>query len=955
MEAWFGYVISMSEIIYSMKLREYEGACVSLVQASTEVAASALAAADHPARPAKRWDDKSQCHCSTETSSVPRTAAAAAQVTDAQLPVSGGASDRNVPSSLDGAIRCASASVSAAALPPPPLRPSAALGTSGVVDVSPVSHRNKTSLTAASLNQKCSMTQSGTPSSVSVSLADMSASLRDGHASTSAGSAALSHAETFGAFLDALQLRRPMCTMSSRRRQIDNIQAEADCVFQELDDAFILQEGDAAAVVEACADIDLEPALSGALLGSRASRFQGAGNEVELGTASTHSRPLPLPLSPAVNNAGERHLLYGELTSVGIRQLQAVCMASSCVMREENRCSRSRDRGDGEDSFSAHPSTSVTETLGCTTAPASCSTVRAPSNVGLRSLHPCDSGGHCRNQVSQGAVIVAVDVGSGSGRLLFEWSRLAAAACRREHDSSCLRATDGGATSADATPPYLTSSVAVHSTPHASRSTSTASTSTKAKPHGNLLEAAYAPLGIMCPATVWRGWLGVGIEVVPSRMRIARKALAPHYLDLRQILRAPPTREGVCGPVAQLDSRLSEAVAFTPVCASYIASASPQLSSASHHVGATSTIGSPTLTGVSTAAASRLRVPQPSARVLLYEGDALAPGVLSNATLCRFPNIGHHDKPLLLRGSFTAHSAGTDARGRRGARAAASMSLASRSSNVSSGCNAHHRPAVRPNHYHLCRIEGAPPLTEREDPHLVVFCCGLGFDETQVRRLCQRLEDMLLCRSPHTRVTASSSVGDDPVVSQQLSEEESNHLVHHPRLPHPFIDQCEGAEAAVSMVNCALLPPPLTKDNGDAAIDTRFEVRPCMPPAADPAVDVETGAGVGSYRHWRSVTCVLLLRPMDVLQPTFPLFRYACRVYDTQHKPVSAEDTTSLLSTGCRADGSPVPFRTRTTPASESTPGSCRSHDILEGDVWTTVLETTWMNAAPAWVVRFHF
>ncbi|TPP41214.1 hypothetical protein CGC21_32225 [Leishmania donovani] len=917
MDAWFEYALGVGEVIYNMKLHEYEDACASLLLTAAEVAVSAVAAPDNEANKARRSGKEFHHeHGGLDTTVVPVTGWAAHLQPPALMSssagsprISMGATFFNV-STTSSAIADSVHSRGAAATP----------GSRPVVDPCTLS-----SATTA-LNESCrtrngSIDQSKAPT-LSSSATYLPANPGDCNcrALTLAAGAAASPAEAFGALVDAMQLRKPMRAATSSSQHIDDIQAEADFVFQELED---LNE-----------------------------------NEEEREVAAAQSRPLPAPPPASIADSSERHLLYGELTSVGVRQLQAISMASSCVVCEEHGRSSSRDHGIGGAGLRANPTTKVACSRDSSSAPALGSTPPANHNVSAP-LSCTGDHSHGHRHASRGAVIVAVDVGSGNGRLLFEWGRLAAAACRRPHTSSPLRYSDEGCTLVGAAP----TSVTLHSTTSAAGSTTAATTQAASMRCGKLLAAAYAPLGISSPTTVWRGWLGVGIELVPSRMRIARKALAPHYLNLRQPLVVPSAGGGVPAPVTHLDPCPLEATVVTDTSASCSPSASLQSGVATHTTAARSVVGSPASTGTSVAMAPGCRVPQPSARVLLYEGDALAPGVLSNATLCRFPSPNHHIAHLPLRescavrndggvqgwgadsGSFrcTATSAASvsataaamnetgplnsicsDEHGPGGARPPASMSLASITT-AGSGCSVRPRP-VEQNYYPLCSVEGGPLLTGREEPHLVVFCCGLGFDEAQVRRLCQRLEDMLLRRSATAAETTPSSVGGGPMTYQQLSKDANSFPSHHTRHHHSPMPQGEDGEAAASPAECA--SPSLTS-----------------PEKSKEEEGNET----------RSVTCVLLLRPMDVLLPTFPLFRYARRVYDTVCQPISAEDTGLLLSTGHRSDGSSVPFSVRATPALERLPELSVAGDIVDSDLWRTTLETTWMNAAPAWVIRFHF
>ncbi|CBZ28006.1 conserved hypothetical protein [Leishmania mexicana MHOM/GT/2001/U1103] len=986
MDAWFQYALGVGEVIYDMKLHEYEDACASLLLTAAKVAATAEAATDDVNK-ARRSGKGVHCeHSGLDTTVAPAPAWAAHLQPPALTSSSGGSPLISMCETVSDVPMTSSTTAGSV-----PSRGAAATpGSRPVADPCTVSGAT-TALNESCLTHNGSIDHSKTPT-LSSSATYLPATFGDCNrrALTLTAGAAASPTEAFGALVEAMQLRKPMRAATLSSQHIDAIQAEADFVFQELDDVFTLQPGDAAAAAAAASTAGVAPRPSPTLPSSTDTRCEPAEDEEECGVAAAQSRPLPAPPPASVADSSDRHLLYGELTSVGVRQLQAISMASSCVVREENGRSSSRDDGVGGAGLLANLSTTMACSCDSSSEPAFGST--PPVNHTVSAPLSCTGDhSHGHGHTSRGAVVVAVDVGSGNGRLLFEWDRLAAAACRRQHTSSPPRHADEGATLVDAAPTAVT----LHSTTSASGGTTVATTHAASMHCGNLLAAAYAPLGIASPAAVWRGWLGVGIELVPSRMRIARKALVPHYLNLKQALAAPSAGGGVSAPVTHLDPCPLEATVAADMAASCSPSASLQSGVATHSTAVRSVVGSPVSTGTSVSMTPGCRVQQPSARVLLYEGDALAPGVLSNATLCRFPNPNHHGEPLTLGESYAAHddggdvqgwgadssrfrctatstasvpttaavmnetglleSIGSDAHGLGGARTPANMSLASIAT-VGSSCSACPR-LVGQSYYPLCSIEGGPLLTGREEPHLVVFCCGLGFDEAQVRRLCQRLEDMLLRRSATAAETAPSPVGGGPMTYQQLSKDANSFPSHYVRHHHSRMPHSEDAETETSPVDCASPSLTYSEKSKEENIKTGFGIQPMAPTAAVPITGIATGIGAGfaSHRHWESVTCVLLLRPMDVLLPTFPLFRYARRVYDTVRQPILAEDTALLLSTGRRSDGSSVPFSVRATPALEGSPGLSAAGCIVESDVWGTTLETTWMNAAPAWVVRFHF
>ncbi|KAG5476486.1 hypothetical protein LSCM1_04198 [Leishmania martiniquensis] len=952
MDVWFEYALAISELIYSRKLHEYEGVCASLMRKA------AMAAEDSETNEARMSSAKEDRKQSGVETTVAFTASwAAPEQPTALMGSSGG---RPLTSVDDGGL-----DVSA-----PPSGPVASVSCHGTAAGSGNSAASDpctassaaTSPNTARLTHGCKADQAAMlrPSSLASEHAPAPPGDAEYRGLDGAANSALLSAKAVGALLHAMQLPKSMRMATSRSQQIDEIQAEADVVFQGLEDVFVLQAGDAAAAAvsaEACVEGCATSGASPPLPCPTPTRFERSDEE-ERSVTSTQSRPLTATPTASVANGGERHLLYGELTSVGVRELQAISIACSCVMRAEHRRSRACNNGPDESDFPNHPSARSASFLGAFSAPAPSPSLSVPCSGSSASLHTGDC---CRGHghTSQGAVIVAVDVGSGNGRLLFEWARLAAAACRCQHILPPRRHAGEGAMFAGAAraPPPL------HPTDSASKGALAATRSATDERSRNLISAAYAPLGIASRATTWLGWLGVGIELVPSRMRIAREALAPHYLNLRKTLPAPTAGGGVSSIVTHLRLCLPEANAFTGSSASRSSSASLKA------VAARCTTAPP-----SAAAGAGGRTPQPSARVLLYEGDALAPGVLSNATLCRFPNLDHSDGPVPLRELHAAHGTGsrehswgvgstscpgaarstTNARtteastsktchlstafagayGRLGVQASTSMPSAS-VKEAGSGCSARERAAEQ-DYYPLCRVEGGPSLTGQEDPHVVVFCCGLGFDEAQVRQLCQRLEEMLLGRLDTTGATPLLSVRGDPAANQQFSED---------------------VEAAGSVASCTLPPLPSPGKAEEGGVEARLEMQLSTPTPADPTTGSATtrAAGLSSHRHWKSVTCVLLLRPMDVLHPTFPLFRCARRLFDTLHQPILAEDTALLLSTGCRPDGNAVPFSMRAAPTWAPQPGSLTAHDIVDSDVWRTALETTWMSAAPAWVVRFCF
>lgn len=213
------------------------------------------------------------------------------------------------------------------------------------------------------------------------------------------------------------------------------------------------------------------------------------------------------------------------------------------------------------------------------------------------------------------------------------------------------------------------------------------------------------------------GWLGVGLELAPSRAAIARGALAPNYLDLVPETATP----GPCG--------IAREAAMGSVLLSDAAEAACRAKGCQED--ATEAEGSaqpPRYTPVPPRAV--LVVPkcspvpvarQPAGCVLLYEGDALTSGVLTNETLFRYPAT-----PVVSQTATSSESP--------------------------------HRVPGKENYFKLCR--GMPRrgrLSGSEDVHIVVFCSGLGFDGGFVRLLCQRLEELL---PGHPNNKSSGECGD---------------------------------------------------------------------------------------------------------------------------------------------------------------------------------------------------
>lgn len=948
MDAWFSYVLGLSELIFHMKLEAYENACASLVLSAAGVqqaiASAGATGTGCGAAETKETDDDSAVAATAQEAMVqPSSPPEASPSLPNEVAAAPKAESVDACSSASGTDHGATASQST---------------------TSPMSTQGQQSESGTGLPQR----RASPPVAAS--------------------------AETVGALLDAMQLRRPLRNVASPSQVIDDIQAEADVVYRDLEEVYGLRPGDISALRRAAAAMTPTP---------RNSPAPPEGGQRQQDHAFPASADAAFTSSPA---SLEQQLLYGELTSVGVRQLQAISMAAVTVSREQYSLSRSQNFSYGTSppiagaggshvaQSSSYGGSSHTGSLRHTAGP-----------IGLPSV----------GNVPRGAVVVGVDVGCGSGRLLFEWARLATAACRRRAESSRRRShAEDNSTSHSSSQSYSQAG-SVSSTNNSSYAA--------AARRGNLLAATVASLGVPGTNVVWRGWMGVGLELVPSRIRTARRALVPHYLNLKPALLVPAAVAGAGGdrlrdePVPLLDPVAPEAIAVSPTSGSF---SSPNSVSSPALTRAAPT---PTAQSPNTGDAPRViadRLPQPTARVLLYEGDALRPGVLSNGTLCRFPHstlpgdtltllrggsllvpakahhlvnglggenmgslgsIGYHgggmSAPMLgggastcpyppanvvaagaaLNSAFLSHAS---AGGHSSRRAPASFmggmgGTCSMTSNASSTCSARGGSAAKHNYYRLCRVEGGPSLTGKEDPHLVVFCCGLGFDEAQVWRLCQRLEDMLLGRSATTSPTRPDSL-DGFSSSHNISEDEAcmpGYAGRHTNAP--IASPVAGTTASVS------------SDEGSAAMEEMargFGHQMSTPTVADPTmvggVGGETGAPAArdaapTYRHWESVTCVLLLRPMDVLAPNFPLFRYATRIYNTQQHPVAAEDTAMLLATGNRTDGTAARYVMRDLPMSDNPQDANVAGTIQESDVWTTTLETTWMNAAPAWVVRFRF
>lgn len=943
MDTWFAYVLGISELIFHMKLETYEEACATLVLSSVGVP-QALASAK-------------ATECGSEAVEVSTSADAAAPA----LPAA------STSSNSDGTEE------TRLATPCDPASPSNTESTEDSGSLCGTDHGATASQSATSrVSAKGQQREAGSVCSPTTGKASRPAASSQQCPSTSAASPA----ETVSALLDAMQLRKPLRSAPSVSHFLDDIQAEADLVFQELEEVYGLRPGDVSA---------MRAAAAAAVGQSQPASPCPSGTNHSSSSPShrPHSRPFPSAPTQARSTAfglpiSEQHVLYGELTSIGVRQLQAISMASVSVSRECLSRSRSQNFGYGisppcVSSGAAAGDSSSYSGVGGSHAGSARHTVSGPSLL-------------TAGNVPRGAVVMGVDVGCGNGRLLFEWARLATAACRRRPEGSRRRSHADD--SAPATPP------STHS------SSMSGGTYAAAARRGNLLAATVAPLGVPASNIVWRGWVGVGLELVPSRMRVARRALVPHYLNLKPALLVPAggatVRDGQREePVPLLDPVAPEAIAVSNSCGSF-SSPNSVPSTALARTTPASCAGSTASADMSRTLASR--VPQPTARVLLYEGDALRPGVLSNATLCRFPlftlpgdtltllrggsllaptrahhlvnglggelmgslgSVGYYTSAVsapMLGGAATCpypvtnvvaagaalnsaylNDASTGVYGRKGPASFMEMSTCSVTSNASSMNSNRGGSSAKHNYYRLCRVENGPSLTGKEDPHLVVFCCGLGFDEPQVWKLCQRLEDMLLGRpASSTSPTRPTSLDGFPS-SQNISEDES------------AASPVAGNGRSVS-----------SDDNGEVLEEMArgFGQQLSTPTAAEHVVGgsgISVARDMSGYRHWESVTCVMLLRPMDVLAPTFPLFRYATRIYNTQEHPVAAEDTAVLLATGNRTDGTAARCVMRDPPISDLTQEANVAGTLQEGDAWTTTLETTWMNAAPAWVLRFRF
>lgn len=974
MDTWFSYVFQLSELIFNMKLEAYEDACAALVLSAVGVHAAVTDA------------DNSEAEVSPSTTEAATTESALTPPSPQPSPQPVSHAERNNNSNAPTAFTDAAA--------PPAKTVSVDDGASSNPNGSEHGHTPSQSTTSP-MSSKEQRSESGTDyttvPTANVTGAAPAAPLPLPSPSRRATPPVSSPAETVSALLDAMQLWKPLRTVPSRNQLLDEIEAEADVVYQDLEEVFTLRPGDVPAVRRTTASSSSQPASLPASefyrctdgpshqppdrLFPSSAVGGGEGDAVIAADAA--------PVSPAL----EHQLLYGELTPAGVRQLQAISMASVSVSREYLSRSRSQNFG-----FGATP---PGHSSGGGTANGSFSY----GGVGGHAGSPRNAGGGTSlltaGNLPRGAVVMCVDVGCGNGRLLFEWARLATAACRRKPESSRRRSHTGDIISPPASP---------QSTHNNSM---TSGTYAAAARRGNLLAAAMAPLGVPASNIMWRGWLGVGMEIVPSRIRVARRALVPHYLNLKPALLVPADETSRNGqreePVLLLDPVAPETIAVSTSSGS-LSNSTSFTSTAVLRKATNSLMTSPTSAGV--AKLLPARIPQPTARVLLYEGDAFAPGVLSNATLCRFP---HYTLPgdtlTLLRGGNTVlgrtkthdlvnglggermgslgsvgYYAGSvnapmpmpggaptcpyptvgvvaagaalnnaylnntiaGAHGRKGGPGSfMEMGMCSVTSNASSNCSTRGGSSAKHNYYRLCRVENGPSLTGREDPHLVVFCCGLGFDESQVWKLCQRLEDILLARTTPARSPTRPASVDGFSSSHNMSEDEANNG--------------EFTDAAALPVN----GDGSSDDNGEVLEEmTRgFGRQVSTPTTMDPLL---SGTGCmlhdqSTYRHWESVTCVLLLRPMDVLAPNFPLFRYATRVYTTQEHPVAAEDTAVLLAAGNRTDGTAVHYVMRDLPISDLPQDANVASTIQESDIWMTTLETTWMNAAPAWVVRFRF
>ncbi|KPA74202.1 hypothetical protein ABB37_09456 [Leptomonas pyrrhocoris] len=930
MDAWFSYVCKLSELIFERKLEAYEDACAALLLSAVGV---------------RETDDAAAAGNSGTASNTAETplfvdAASAEAVTSPST-------------NAEAAVQPKSESVdedtsqwSTERGPTPSL-----------CTTSPTSTKELTSESGADFT---------TPATTGAAAAGVSPVPPPRDSPSLA-----SPVETVSALLDAMQLRKPLRTTPSRSHFLDDIQAEASVVYQDLEEVYALRPGDVSAARRSAAHPHSAPLPP---------------PDESSSNVGPSCRPQARPFSSSCADGEgmatspptlEHQLLYGELTSVGVRQLQAISMASVSVSREYLSHLQPQSSG--------------------------CGTTSPGHSFGTANGRGSDTYGHgtgllVAGNVPRGAVVVGVDVGCGNGRLLFEWARLATAACRCRPENLRRRShAEGDGTPLAASPSALNNGVAGGTYAAAARRV-------------KLLAAALAPLGVHATNVVWRGWMGVGIEMVPSRIRVARRALVPHYLNLKTTLLVPSgvaTQDGQReGPVSLLDATAPEAIAISASSSSCSCPASPASTTS------TSIMRTPSSVGFSKSFTTR--IPQPTARVLLYEGDALAPGVLSNATLCRFPHFPLLGDPLTLSraggwapartldlvnglGGEHASSFGSSryltaamsapgmggaatcphptasvvaagaalnnaflnnavagVHGRRGGPASVmEMSMCSVTSNTSSTCSTRGGCSAKHNFYRLCRVEKGPSLTGREDPHLVVFCCGLGLEESQVWKLCQRLEDILLGRTPRTTLPTRRTSADGLASSRNMSEDEAAVP------PCSETTQNEPADAAASPL-AGTTTSMFSDDNGEVLEEMArgFGRQLSTPTTADPLQEcISSGVACDTptYRHWESVTCVLLLCPMDVLATAFPLFRYATRIYTTQEHPVAAEDTATLLATGNRADGTAAPYVMRDLPISDSPQDAHVAGAIQEGDIWTTTLETTWMNAAPAWVVRFRF
>ncbi|EPY15822.1 hypothetical protein AGDE_16953 [Angomonas deanei] len=505
-------------------------------------------------------------------------------------------------------------------------------------------------------------------------------------------------------------------------------------------------------------------------------------------------------------------LLYGEVTSRGTRQLYS--LFSEAIQQSVEL-------------LQADPTgASKSDTLPTDADPV------VSNEIKLRRIH------------KDGIVQVSMDVGCGTGKLLYEWSRLASADstyyCPSSENPGSVnssinypRHTVGmsNASSVSAyTPrtngerysymPYL----AMTRSPCTSLPNSLVSSynGSRAPYFGHPAQPEDGPAFPTAPAAdnelpTLRGWLGIGVEVVPSRVYVTRQALAPYYLDLvpNEVLLVAE-RPRLKGKKSKRPSRSRGGnIRFDP--------APPRAVACPHQD------------------PSKRR---PTACVLLYEGDALTPGFLHNNTLRRFPKVER-----------TGYTPNTPS-------------------------------AAKDNYFRIARTENGVMLSGLEQVHLSVFCCGVGFGPSFTVPLCLKLEHLLRRE-------------EDAFYEEDTSEEEED-----PPTPNFFEVESEGSSPGESPPSHS---PPLVNNTFHNTSFNSYKLTQQLGGSHTGSLRKQPhyhqqplSVTYHDSQHWRSVTCILLMNPsFEASGHLFqlPLFRCVQRnlLGDT---PVVREAPAWLLSDG---------------------------------------------------------